>query len=635
MPHDYERDHRANQQKYERAVGRIYRDTAKRAAALPLPDSLPEGALFSFATASPAVKRLARRLFRQMARQVELVVVNGVRSEWTLANNKCDELARRVFGDLAMRLSPAEQRRYFSTNATARDAFLARKVNGMSLSDRVWRYTDQYREEIELGLDVGIRTGMPADEIGRELQQYLQYPGKLFRRVRDIHGNLQLSKAAAAFHPGRGVYRSSYKNARRLAGTETNIAYRTADYERWQQMDFVVGIEIHLSNNHTVENAKGERVPLEDICDELAGRYPKDFKFTGWHPNCRCYATSILKTPEEMSRDRQRIMRGEAPLPDSVNTVRDVPKGFKEWIANNERRVKYYSSVPYFLKDNPRYVPDDFVRNIGSLVRDHDAGVISDLKEFFLKVKDPTYITEKEVKSMITDFARVYPSMFYGGLRSVSIIKADRGFMMANARSYFRGNHQYDVKSGNRIKIADHDFNVGGGLLFNPLYEIKSAMKAIAEKRKLTFNEEYALESLWHEIRHAAARGWEQSDHKTPDLSMVMETVNQFCARRSYGQFVRAVGGKPSNLKSVIENGYGYRRWVRNFEQILRHCNISASSAHGYFRDRIISTPYEEIKEEVTEFLIKRGGLKRAAAEQLLTGLRLPPSIFDKLLTGA
>lgn len=361
MPHDYERDHRANQQKYERAVGRIYRDTAKRAAALPLPDSLQEGALFSFATASPAVKRLARRLFRQMARQVELVVVNGIRSEWTLANNKCDELARRVFGDLAMRLSPAEQRRYFSTNATARDAFLARNVNGMSLSDRVWRYTDQYREEIELGLDVGIRTGLPADEIGRELQQYLRYPDRLFRRVRDIHGNLQLSKAAAAFHPGRGVYRSSYKNARRLAGTETNIAYRTADYERWQQMDFVVGIEIHLSNNHTVENAKGERVPLEDICDELAGRYPKDFKFTGWHPNCRCYATSILKTPEEMSRDRQRIMRGEAPLPDSVNTVRDVPKGFKVWLEENRSRAERSFSVPYFIKDNPQYLPKGYL----------------------------------------------------------------------------------------------------------------------------------------------------------------------------------------------------------------------------------------------------------------------------------
>ena len=40
----------------------------------------------------------------------------------------------------------------------------------------------------------------------------------------------------------RGVYRSSYNNARRLAATETNIAYRTADHLRWQQMDFVISL---------------------------------------------------------------------------------------------------------------------------------------------------------------------------------------------------------------------------------------------------------------------------------------------------------------------------------------------------------------------------------------------------------
>ena len=147
-------------------------------------------------------------------------------------------------------------------------------------------------------MDVGIRNGLSADDMSQELRQYLKYPDKLFRRVRDEHGELQLSKRAAAFHPGRGVYRSSYKNARRLAATETNIAYMTADYERWQQLDFVVGIEIKLSNNHTLNG-----MPFTDICDKLKGRYPKDFKFTGWHPHCRCRAVTILKTDDEIAED--------------------------------------------------------------------------------------------------------------------------------------------------------------------------------------------------------------------------------------------------------------------------------------------------------------------------------------------
>ena len=63
------------------------------------------------------------------------------------------------------------------------------------------------------------------------------------------------------YHPGQGVYRSSYKNALRLAATETNKAFRTADYERWQNMDFVTGIEVERSpTNHgpcPVCDAKG------------------------------------------------------------------------------------------------------------------------------------------------------------------------------------------------------------------------------------------------------------------------------------------------------------------------------------------------------------------------------------------
>ena len=225
-----------------------------------------------------------------------------------------------------------------------------------------------------MGLDVGLRNGLSADEMTRDLRQYLQHPDKLFRRVRDEHGLLKLSQAAKDFHPGRGVYRSSYMNARRLAATETNIAYRTADHLRWQKMDFVVGIEIVLSNNHTIRLQPGEKTSdlpgqmradgtpkanavrtLTDICDTLAGRYPKDFKFTGWHPHCRCRAVTILKTEEEMARDTQRILEGKQPSTDSDNAVTDTPEAFKGWVENNRDRIANGHSLPYFIRDNAKY----------------------------------------------------------------------------------------------------------------------------------------------------------------------------------------------------------------------------------------------------------------------------------------
>lgn len=363
----YDLKHLSNLTAVQRQVDRVFNAAIQEAARLGVKiGEISPDRLFSFSD-YPITRKEIEKLLDGLKTGLSGVIVNGVRSAWTLANNKNDELARQVFGDNVGRLSQAQYRRYFSTNGAALDAFLARKENGLNLSDRVWRYTEAFKSEIELGLDVGIRNGLSADEMSRELRQWLQHPDMLFRRVRDEHGQLQLSQRAAAFHPGQGVYRSSYKNARRLAATETNIAYRTSDHERWQQLDFVVGIRIVLSNNHTLLGSDGKPHPFTDICDELSaplgstntrgqGCYPKDFKFTGWHPHCRCHAESILKTEEEMAADNARIMAGEDVSETSENTVTDVPQEFKDWVENNKERMAAASSTPYFIRDNAQRV---------------------------------------------------------------------------------------------------------------------------------------------------------------------------------------------------------------------------------------------------------------------------------------
>lgn len=357
----YDKQHLRNLTAYERQVDAIYKAAIKEAAAIGLSiRDLDPSRLFSF-DEYPITRKRINSLLESLKSGLSAVIVNGVSSEWTLANNKNNELCRQVFGDNVGKLSNAQYRRYFKNNEETRDAFLARKVQGLNLSDRVWKYTNQFKEEIELGLDIGLRSGQAAERLQKDLQLYLQHPDMLFRRVRDEHGQLQLSKRAAAYHPGRGVYRSSYKNARRLAATETNIAYRTADFTRWQDLDFVVGIRVVKSNNH----------PVPDICDDLSadlgskaikgrGCYPKDFKFTGWHPHCRCHAETILKTEDEMNRDNARLLRGEEPLKESENTVTGVPQEFTSWLKQNEERAKRSTSVPYFISDNEKYLPKGY-----------------------------------------------------------------------------------------------------------------------------------------------------------------------------------------------------------------------------------------------------------------------------------
>lgn len=352
--------------RYEKAIQRIYTTYTQEAAKIGASISgFDPTKPLSFAD-YPLTNKLIKDLQRRMAKDIKAVVVNGVDEQWALSDDKAGELVEELFADLTDAQREAYIRRYLTTRERAREAFKMRKDAGLGLSDRVWQYTDQYKEEIEMAIDLGLREGESAAQMTLSLRKYLNNPDMLFRRVRDEHGMLHLSKRAKAYHPGQGVYRSSYKNARRLAATETNMAYRSADYQRNQSLDFVVGIRIKLSNNHTLN---GE--PFTDICDWLSapngstaisgrGCYPKDFKFTGWHPLCRCFIQTIHKTREEIAEDARRIRQGLSPLPPSTskNYVGDVPDEFKAWCKLNAARVERAKSLPYFIRDNRDYYDD-------------------------------------------------------------------------------------------------------------------------------------------------------------------------------------------------------------------------------------------------------------------------------------
>ena len=303
----------------------------------------------------PQTKKAAAQVTQGLAKKIQSVIVRGTATEWRAACDKNDAFLKSILR--TSRLTPEEAEQYQARNLEALQSFQQRKVEGLGLSQRVWKYVGDIKDTIELGIDVGLGEGRSAQQLSKDLRQCLQQPDKLFRRVRDKYGNLRLSKAAALYHPGQGVYRSSARNAQRLARTEVNMAYRQAEYLRWQQLDFVVGIRIWLSNNHTVLDSKGRPQPLVDICDELKGDYPKTFRFVGWHPQCRCQVTPILSDYDEYNKDRgnrlKAIVRGQAykSLP-SRRQVTAMPENFTQYIDSIRERAKGWKSQPYYIRDN-------------------------------------------------------------------------------------------------------------------------------------------------------------------------------------------------------------------------------------------------------------------------------------------
>ena len=295
----------------------------------------------------PSVQKEMQRITEQLAERVTVVIETGSKKQWLFACDKNDAFISSIMD--TSKVSKARLKKMQDRNLDALAAFQGRKVDGMNLSQRVWKYVGQFKDQLENALDVGLGEGRSADELSRDVRQNLRDPNRLFRRVRDKRGNLVLSKRAAAFHPGRGVYRSSYKNAMRLTRSEINMAYRESDWQRWQSLDFVVGFEIHRSNHEPLCKC--------DTCEKLVGRYPKTFKFKGWHPQCMCYATPVLMDEETFDEnelgDLKAALRGTTyKHQQAKNAVSDVPDGFKAWVKDHVEAQKGWASTPYFIKDN-------------------------------------------------------------------------------------------------------------------------------------------------------------------------------------------------------------------------------------------------------------------------------------------
>lgn len=338
----YDEKHKQNLAKRAKKVSSLYDAAVKRltqAAAPSLFDADKEQE-FHFED-FPALKREMDALMQDLYSSLQTNIEDGDEESWTLSNTKNDAMVESVIGKAKLPKQTVQAWKH--PHLEALNAFIDRKEAGMGLSKRVWNLTQQFKDEMELALELGMGEGKSAAELSRDIRKYLKEPSKLFRRVRDKSGALRLSKAAAAYHPGRGVYRSSYKNALRMTATENNMAYRTADHTRWQALPFVLGIEVRISNNH----------PIPDICDELAGRYPVEFKFTGWHPWCRCYAVSILAKQEEMDAYIKALIAGEDVSDwQFTGKVEQMPTEFTKWMKDNENRIAKAKSMPYFIKDN-------------------------------------------------------------------------------------------------------------------------------------------------------------------------------------------------------------------------------------------------------------------------------------------
>lgn len=344
----FDKQHNFNLEKASKEVKAAYLDAIKEVSKLGVNMKLDANGQFNF-DANPAIKAKVDAILEKLYQKVYTGTVTGINSSWDVAVNQNNAMALSVFGKELENLPSWYKTKILSNNAQAKRNFVERRAKGLGLSDRVWKNTQQFRQDLEYALELGIGKGQSAASLATEIKQYLNHPNKLFRRVRDKKtGKLKLSRAAKDYHPGQGRYRSSYKNAQRLAANEINISYEASAHEKHQQQDFVVGKKIIVSPQHKRSDDKGGIQ-----CFELQGNYPKDFDWSNkWHVKCKCASLTILKTREEMREDTKKILQGKEPDTKSKNEVNEVPEHFKEYVKTNEKKWANWKNQPRFMEYN-------------------------------------------------------------------------------------------------------------------------------------------------------------------------------------------------------------------------------------------------------------------------------------------
>lgn len=352
---------------YNKRLGRLYSDYVKKLTSLGYgEDVLKDDALFNFDN-FPQLKARLNDIFNDYYQNSLLCYKSGITDGVALAYNH-DEMViggYSVLTDKAIRVA----------RDTAAATFISNRLktkNGLNLAQIVWNYCQQTKSEFEMAMSNtiadGIKQGSSAEEIGKSIRRYLNDPDMMYRRYhtikvqkngkkkdvvtwrrrRIIDGKVRFVEEPLE-KVGMGVYRSARKNALRVARTEINSAYHKARNERWQNEPFVIGQYIHVSPQHNID----------DICNDLEGRYPKDYVWISWHAQCICTSDPITIQGEEKKAFYKRLMAGE-DMSNYVSpfAVLTMPEKYNQYIKDNSEAIVkagMRGKLAWHLQDNTKY----------------------------------------------------------------------------------------------------------------------------------------------------------------------------------------------------------------------------------------------------------------------------------------
>lgn len=276
-----------------------------------------------------------------------------------------------------------------------------------------------------------------------------------------------------------------------------------------------------------------------DNCDTLAGKYPKDFKWTGWHPNDMCYCIPILKTEDEFF---------DLDNNGSENEVTDYPESFKLWISDNSEKIQASQktgTLPYWLKDNTNY--KDYLQEHDRYSRMALTNV-SVLKGKETSYEERTFL-RKEIRSLAKDL-----NLFNGSF-NIHFTDAKDGTMM-----------KWENK---QLTISSSRYKLENGEIFCPEDKLFNALNKLKRGVELDFYEEYTIENLYHENIHSKGKGLVNIIKGSMDET-ICEGCTQLYARHNYVSIMNLYNVKAVNFDKIQNEGIAYNNECRKLRPFFR-----------------------------------------------------------------
>lgn len=312
-----------------------------------------------------------------------------------------------------------------------------------------------------------------------------------------------------------------------------------------------------------------------------------------WYPpngfNCRC----TVRTLSDRDMDRRGLKQSVRP------PAVEPDEGF----AYNPGRAKWQPDLNKYMPKASKILRDDL--QLGG---------------------SPLPIRSRaDIQAVLSD--KIGP-LLPNGIREINYVHADY-FMSTDGQGTFW------------ISDLTRDLsNFRGPKDFTPSRLLEDGLKALG-RRQLSFDEEYSLECFWHECVHnlqVAPRdigSFYSSNY--PSSRVIMETLTQWTARRTYHQMLDALGGfRPSHQAEIVQRGYGYQTWVRNLDNLIREMGIDSEIFKKISAEVLETVPKDEYADAVTDRLL-RGGALTQENELLfrfgLEGLHYDPDTFSKTIS--